>query len=101
MTGTRKQWLRVAVNLTAAGAVSGGSWVTLIGLIFQNPLLGFSMGAAAGAASGALTDFGINDHFMKELAAAMTPRSSTCSSWQEKPRRTRCSKSSREQAAGS
>jgi len=31
----------------------------------------------AGAASGALTDVGINDHFMKELAAAMTPGSST------------------------
>ena len=31
----------------------------------------------AGAASGALTDVGINDHLMKELAAAMTPGSST------------------------
>jgi len=27
------------------------------------------MNAAAGAASGALTDMGINDHFMRELAA--------------------------------
>jgi uncharacterized membrane protein len=35
------------------------------------------MGAAAGAASGALTDLGIDDHFMKELAASKTPGSST------------------------
>src|SRR5271166_4191894 len=65
--------LNQAVNLTAAGAVSGGFWGTLIGLIFLSPLLGFAIGAA----SGALTDVGINDHFMKELAAAMTPGSST------------------------
>jgi uncharacterized membrane protein len=36
--------LRQAVNLTAAGAVSGGFWGSLIGLIFLNPLLGLAMG---------------------------------------------------------
>jgi uncharacterized membrane protein len=69
--------LHQSVNLTAAGAVSGGFWGSLIGLIFLNPLLGFAVGAAAGAASGALTDLGIDDKFMKELAATMTPGSST------------------------
>jgi uncharacterized membrane protein len=69
--------LHQAVNVTATGAASGGFWGTLIGLIFLNPLLGFAVGATAGAVSGALTDVGINDHFMKELAAAMTPGSST------------------------
>ena len=34
------------------------------------------MGATAGAVSGALTDVGINDNFMKELAATMAPGSS-------------------------
>src|ERR1700761_8640608 len=59
--------LHQAVNLTAAGAVSGGFWGSLIGLIFLNPLLG----ATAGAGSGALTDIGIDDGFFKKLAGTM------------------------------
>jgi uncharacterized membrane protein len=60
--------LHQAVNLTADGAVSGGFWGSLTGLICLN--------AATGAASGALTDVGINDHFMKDLAATLIPGSS-------------------------
>lgn len=71
-----KVQLHQAVNLTAAGAVGGGFWGTLIGILFLNPLLGLGVGAAAGAVSGALTDVGINDQFMKDLAAGMT---SNCS----------------------
>jgi len=69
--------LHQAVTVTAAGAVSGGFWGTLIGLIFLNPLLGMAVGATAGAVSGALTDVGINDKFMKDLAGTMKPSSST------------------------
>jgi uncharacterized membrane protein len=68
--------LHQAVNLTAAGAVSGGFWGSLIGLIFLNPLLGLAVGAASGAVSGALMDVGLDDKFMKELAATMSPSSS-------------------------
>jgi len=68
--------LHQAVNLTAAGALTGGFWGALIGLIFLNPLLGVAVGAGAGAVSGALTDVGINDNFMKELAGGLTPGSS-------------------------
>ena len=74
--GQGKVKLHQAVNLTGIGAVSGGFWGSLIGLIFLNPLLGLAVGASAGAISGALTDVGINDNFMKELAGGMTPRSS-------------------------
>jgi uncharacterized membrane protein len=61
---------------TAAGAASGGFWGALIGLVFMAPFLGLAMGAAAGAISGALTDVGITDTFMKELAETMKPGSS-------------------------
>jgi uncharacterized membrane protein len=55
----------------AAGAVSGALWGSLIGLIFLNPLLGAAVGAASGAVGGALTDLGIEDKFMKEVAASL------------------------------
>ena len=65
--------LHQAQNLTALGAVSGGFWGAMIGLIFLNPLLGAAVGAGAGALSGALTDIGINNDFMKDLAASFKP----------------------------
>jgi uncharacterized membrane protein len=73
---TGKVKLHQAVNLTAAGAISGGFWGALVGLIFLNPLLGFAVGAGAGAVSGALSDVGIDDKFMKELAEALAPGTS-------------------------
>ena len=68
--------LHQPVNLTAAGALNGGFWGSLIGLLFMNPLLGLAVGATSGALSGSLLDIGINDDFMKELAATMKPNSS-------------------------
>jgi uncharacterized membrane protein len=65
-----------AVNLTSAGAIGGGFWGMLIGLIFLNPLLGAAVGATAGAVSGKFTDVGINDKMMKELAASLQPGTS-------------------------
>lgn len=64
--------LHQAVNLTAAGAVGGTFWGMLIGMIFFNPLLGAAMGAGAGALAARLRDIGINDDFMKEVAANLT-----------------------------
>jgi uncharacterized membrane protein len=68
--------LSQAHNLTGTGAVSGGFWGALIGLLFMAPLLGMAVGAAAGAISGALTDVGLDDKFMKDLAANLKPGSS-------------------------
>lgn len=65
--------LNQLVNTTAMGAASGGFWGLLIGVLFLNPILGVALGAASGALGGALTDYGINDAFMKELAATMQP----------------------------
>jgi uncharacterized membrane protein len=68
--------LHQSINLTGLGAVSGGFWGSLIGLIFLNPLLGMAVGATAGAVSGALRDVGIDDRFMKDLADGLPPRGS-------------------------
>lgn len=65
--------LNQAVNLTAAGALSGGFWGVLIGALFLNPLLGAAVGAGAGALSGRLADIGVNDDFMRELGETLTP----------------------------
>jgi len=65
--------LRQLYDLTAAGAVSGGFWGALIGLLFLSPLFGFAIGAAAGAISGALRDVGIDDKFMKQLGQTLKP----------------------------
>jgi uncharacterized membrane protein len=65
--------LHQAQNLTAAGAVSGGFWGMLIGMIFLNPLLGTAVGAGAGALSGALTDIGISNDMMKSFAESFKP----------------------------
>lgn len=70
---TGKAKLHQAVNLTSAGAVGGGFWGMLIGMLFLNPLLGAAIGAGAGALSGRFTDIGINDDFMKELAQNFKP----------------------------
>jgi uncharacterized membrane protein len=76
--------LHQAVPLVKKGAMVGGSsgalWGTLIGLLFLNPLAGLALGAAAGAASGALagklSDYGINDNFIRELGSTIKPNSS-------------------------
>ena len=68
-----KAQLHQAVNLTAAGAVGGGFWGMLIGMIFLNPLLGMAVGAGAGALSGVLSDIGVNNKTMKEMAESFKP----------------------------
>lgn len=68
--------LEQSVNLTATGAVGGAFWGALVGLIFLNPLIGAAVGAAAGAVSGSLSDYGIDDNFMKGLSEKMPSGSS-------------------------
>lgn len=56
---------------TAAGAAYGTLWGTLVGMIFLMPLAGAALGAASGTLAGALTDVGINNRFMKDVAASL------------------------------
>ena len=52
--------------------MSGAFWGLLFGLIFFVPLLGMAVGAGMGALGAAMTDFGINDEFIKQLRADVT-----------------------------
>ncbi len=58
------------------GALVGGVWGGIIGLLFLNPLLGAVAGAGLGAAAGEMGDFGISHRFMKELATHLKPGTS-------------------------
>ncbi|MFO1074020.1 MAG: DUF1269 domain-containing protein [Geminicoccaceae bacterium] len=76
--------LKQMVPLTKVGALSGGSsgalWGALVGLLFLNPLAGMAIGAGVGAATGALagslSDYGINDDFIKKMGSSIKPDSS-------------------------
>jgi uncharacterized membrane protein len=51
-----------------AGAVSGGFWGMLFGLLFLTPLLGMAVGAASsGVLLGSKRDVGISDDFNREV----------------------------------
>lgn len=71
-----KVQLKQSINMAGVGATSGGLggafWGTLVGLLFLNPLAGFVVGglvgAGGGALSGSLSDYGINDDFMRGLS---------------------------------
>ena len=79
-----KVHIKQAVNLTAVGAAQGGMsgalWGTLVGFLFLNPLAGMAIGglvgAGAGALSGSLADYGINDDFVRKLGETIPVDSS-------------------------
>lgn len=65
--------LHQVANLTAMGAVGGGFWGMLVGLMFLNPLLGAVVGAGAGALTASYADVGIDDDFMRDLGQTLKP----------------------------
>ena len=68
-----KVHLNQPASLVASGAAGGALWGTLIGMLFFAPLLGLVVGAAGGAISGKLSDYGIDDNFMKQLGTELRP----------------------------
>ena len=68
--------LKQAIDLTTAGAMSGGFWGLLIGTLFLVPLFGAAVGATTGAISGALSDIGVDDEFMRELGESLQSETS-------------------------
>jgi uncharacterized membrane protein len=74
--GAKKPKTRQLKGLTSAGAFGGAFWGLLFGLIFFVPLLGMAIGAATGALAGSLSDVGINDDFIRDVRAQVTPGTS-------------------------
>jgi uncharacterized membrane protein len=68
--------VKQAANLAGAGALSGAFWGMLIGLLFFVPFFGMAVGAAAGALAGSMSDYGIDDNFIKEVGNAIQPGTS-------------------------
>lgn len=68
--------LKQAHNLTQNGALAGGLCGALLGVMFLNPALGVVAGTAGGAAVGALTDFGIDDDFLRAVGDELRSASS-------------------------
>jgi uncharacterized membrane protein len=62
-------------ELIANGAIEGGFWGLLLGMIFFSPILGI-LGLAVGALSGAMQDIGIDDNFIREIGETIEPGSS-------------------------
>jgi len=74
--GSKGPKTRQMVSTVRAGALGGAFWGFLIGLIFFVPLLGLAIGAAGGAIGGALTDYGIDDNFIKQIREKVKPGTS-------------------------
>ena len=68
--------VKQAVSLVGAGALGGAFWGMLIGLLFWAPWLGLAIGAASGALGGALSDYGVDDKFIKEVGKKIEPGNS-------------------------
>ena len=74
--GAKKPTTRHAADLTAAGALDGAFWGTLLGLIFFMPFLGMAVGAIAGALGGHFADYGIGRDFIDGVRSKVTPGTS-------------------------
>jgi len=68
--------LNQAANVSTAGAIGGGFWGTLIGLLMLNPVLGAAMSVGTSALVDRLSEIGITKSFMKELGDTLRPGSS-------------------------
>ena len=65
--------VKQAVSLVGTGALGGAFWGMLIGLLFWMPWLGLAAGALSGALGGALSDYGLDDGFVKEVGNTIQP----------------------------
>ena len=65
--------IKQVVDLTASGALGGSFWGLLAGILFWMPLMGMAVGTLLGAISGSMSDYGVNDEFIKDVAEKIEP----------------------------
>jgi len=61
---------------TGAGALGGAFWGMLFGLLFFVPFFGLAVGAAIGALMGHFSNYGIDQGFIDQVRAKITPGTS-------------------------
>jgi uncharacterized membrane protein len=61
---------------TGAGAMGGAFWGFLFGLLFFIPFFGLAVGAAMGALMGHFANYGIDQNFIDQVRAKVTPGTS-------------------------
>ncbi|SES33443.1 DUF1269 domain-containing protein [Actinokineospora terrae] len=74
--GANKPKTKQLHGLAGSGALTGSFWGLLFGILFFMPILGIAVGAAAGALGGKFTDIGIDDAFIGQVRATVTPGTS-------------------------
>lgn len=65
--------IKQIVDLTAQGAIGGAFWGLLAGMLFWMPGLGAAIGTLVGAISGSMSDYGVNDEFIEQVAKGVEP----------------------------
>ena len=71
-TGAKKPKTKQLVNMAGVGAMESAFWGLLFGLIFFVPIFGMAVGAAVGALAGKMSDYGIDDNFIKQTREKVT-----------------------------
>jgi uncharacterized membrane protein len=61
---------------TGVGALGGAFWGLLFGLLFFVPFFGMAVGAAMGALAGHFAHYGIDENFIDQVRAKVTPGTS-------------------------
>ena len=74
--GAKKPKTKQLTSMAGVGALGGAFWGFLFGLLFFVPLLGMAVGAGVGALTGAFADVGIDDKFINQVKASVTPGTS-------------------------
>jgi len=63
-------------SLAGAGALGGGLLGLKYGMLFFVPILGLAVGAGIGAVAGCMAHYGIDDEFINNVRAEVTPGTS-------------------------